>query len=58
MEEFIKKLVSEGQPVVKAEGLGKASLSSGKQKVLGAPEGVDQNNFDGQRQFDASAFGM
>jgi len=58
VEEFIKKLVAEGQPVVKAGGLGKGSLSSGTQKVLGAPEGVDANNFDGQRGFDASAFGM
>lgn len=58
MEQFIKNLVENGQPVVKAGGLGKGSLSSGKQKVIGAPEGVDQNNFDGQRSFDASAFGM
>ena len=36
---------------MKAEGLGKKSLSSGKMKLLGAPEGVDQNNFDGQREF-------
>ena len=60
VEAFIKNLVENGQPVVKAGGLGKNSLSAdpkGK-KVLGAPEGVDANNFDGQRQFDASAFGM
>merc|ERR1719149_568971 len=49
VEAFIKNLVENGQPIVKAEGLGKSSLSSGKQKLLGAPEGVDQNNFDGQR---------
>jgi len=58
VEAFIKNLVEKGQPVVKTEGLGRASLSSGTQKLLGEPEGVDQNNFDGQRQFDASAFGM
>jgi len=58
VDEFIKNLVEKGQPVVKAGGLGGKSLSSGKQKVLGAPEGVDANNFDGQRGFDASAFGM
>merc|ERR1719197_335546 len=58
VEEFIKNLVEKGQPVVKTEGLGKGSLSSGKQKLLGAPEGVDQNNFDGQRQFDGSMFGL
>lgn len=58
VEAFIKNLVEKGQPVVKTEGLGRGSLSSGTQKLLGAPEGVDANNFDGQRQFDASAFGM
>jgi len=58
VDEFIKNLVEKGQPVVKAGGLGGKSLSSGKQAVLGAPEGVDANNFDGQRSFDASAFGM
>ena len=58
VEEFIKNLVEKGQPVVKTDGLGKGSLSSGKQKLLGAPEGVDQNNFDGQRQFDGSMFGL
>ena len=57
---FIKNLVENGQPVVKAGGLGKGSLSadpSGK-KVKGAPEGVDANNFDGQRGFDGSMFGL
>ena len=58
VEAFIKNLVEKGQPVVKTEGLGKSSLSSGTQKVLGAPEGVDQANFDGQRAFDGSMFGM
>ena len=58
VEAFLKNLVEKGTPVVKGGGLGKGSLSSGTQKVLGAPEGVDQANFDGQRQFDASAFGM
>ena len=58
VEAFIKNLVEKGQPVVKAEGLGKGSLSSGKQKLLGAPEGVDANNFDGQRGFDGSMFGL
>lgn len=60
VDAFIKNLVENGQPVVKAEGLGKGSLSAdpkGK-KVKGAPEGVEANNFDGQRSFDASAFGM
>ena len=60
VEAFIKNLVENGQPIVKAEGLGKGSLSAdpkGK-KIKGAPEGVDANNFDGQRGFDASAFGM
>ena len=60
VEAFIKNLVENGQPVVKTTGLGKNSLSAdpkGK-KITGAPEGVDQNNFDGQRQFDASAFGL
>jgi hypothetical protein len=60
VEAFIKNLVENGQPVVKTAGLGKNSLSAdpkGK-KVTGAPEGVDANNFDGQRSFDASAFGM
>merc|ERR550514_59217 len=45
VDAFIKNLVEKGQPVVKAEGLGKSSLSSSV-KALGAPEGVDQNNFD------------
>ena len=44
----------------RAEGLGKHSLSAGGKdnKVLGAPEGVDANNFDGQRGFDGSMFGL
>ena len=51
VEAFLKNLVENGQPDVKAEGLGGKSLSSGKVAVIGAPEGVDQANFDGQREF-------
>lgn len=60
VEQFIKNLVENGQPVVKTTGLGKNSLSAGGKNnaILGAPEGVEANNFDGQRSFDASAFGM
>lgn len=60
VDAFIKNLVENGQPVVKAEGLGKNSLTAkgGAASMLGAPEGVEANNFDGQRGFDASAFGM
>mmetsp|Transcript_9125 Transcript_9125/g.23913 ORF Transcript_9125/g.23913 Transcript_9125/m.23913 type:complete len:166 (-) Transcript_9125:353-850(-) len=51
VEAFIKNLVENGQPVVKTQGLGNKSLSSGKMTVKGAPKGVDANNFDGQRSF-------
>lgn len=53
VDEFIKKLVAEGDPIKKVAGLGKKSLSAmgGAKALLGAPEGVDANNFDGQRSF-------
>ena len=51
VEAFIKNLVEKGQPAPKVQGLGSKSLSSGKITVAGAPEGVDQNNFDGMRSF-------
>ena len=51
MEEFIKNLVENGTPIQKVSGLGKNSLSNMKTKMLGAPEGVEANNFDGQRSF-------
>ena len=57
VDAFIKNLVENGQPVVKAEGLGKKSLTA-MGKGPGVPDGVEANNFDGQRGFDASAFGM
>ena len=57
VDAFIKNLVEKGQPVVKTEGLGKSSLSAGL-KMKGAPEGVEANNFDGQRGFDGSMFGL
>jgi len=53
VEEFIKNLVENGQPVAKVAGLGKSSLSAmgGAGAIKGAPEGVEANNFDGQRGF-------
>jgi len=51
VEEFIKNLVENGQPIQKTSGLGKSSLSNMSTKMLGAPEGVEANNFDGQRGF-------
>eukprot|EP00900_Chrysochromulina_parva_P014397 jgi/Chrpa1/22959/Chrysochromulina_OHIO_Genome00008269-RA len=52
VDEFIKKLVETGQPIIKAGGLGKTSLSAmGAKGILGAPKGVESNNFDGQRSF-------
>ena len=52
VDEFIKKLVETGQPIIKAGGLGKNSLSAmGAKGILGAPAGVESNNFDGQRGF-------
>ena len=51
VDEFIKNLVANGQPIVNTPGLGSKSLSSGKVSIAGSPQGVDQNNFDGQRSF-------
>jgi len=53
VDEFIKNLVANGQPIPKVAGLGKNSLSAmgGAKALLGAPEGVEANNFDGQRGF-------
>ena len=53
VDEFIKKLVENGEPIKKVAGLGKKSLSAmgGAKSMLGAPAGVEENNFDGQRGF-------
>ena len=53
VDEFIKKLVENGEPIKKVAGLGKNSLTAmgGAKAIKGAPEGVEANNFDGQRGF-------
>ena len=56
VEAFIKNLVENGEPLKKVAGLGGKSLSAmgGAKAMLGAPEGVEANNFDGQRGFGGS----
>ena len=56
VDAFIKNLVENGEPLKKVAGLGGKSLSAmgGAKAMLGAPEGVEANNFDGQRGFGGS----
>ena len=53
VDAFIKNLVENGEPLKKVAGLGGKSLSAmgGAKSMLGAPAGVEENNFDGQRGF-------